>query len=141
MIIKVFSRQEVEAYKTGEKTILISIRDAGSKKANIQKGWQKIMFLDFDDIDRQIGDYRLFTLDDANKICGFVEKSVRVLGKDIIVVINCEAGISRSAAVGLFLERVYNNKDRHKQYPLANKKVYTTLLNRYWNRCEGEYGK
>ena len=141
MKIKVFSRLKVEQYKPGEKTVLISIRDSDSEKANIQKGWRGIMFLDFDDIDRQIGDLKLFSVNEANLILMFMEECVRILGKDITVVINCEEGIGRSAAIALVLERVYNEYDAYKQYPWATKKVFNVLMEVYYVYREKENEK
>ena len=134
MIIKVFSRQCVEAYVPSEKTIFISIRDPEQEKANIQKGWFGTIFLDFHDIDIQIGNYKLFNQHDADSIVMFMEECIKVLGKGITVVVNCEAGISRSAAIAIVLEKVYNKYDANKKYPFANRKVCSLLTERYWEK-------
>ena len=70
---------------------------------------------------------RLFNEEDANQILTFVEK---IKDKVEILLVHCEAGISRSPAAAGALSLIYNNTDQEffclPFHP--NMKVYNTIL-------------
>lgn len=60
----------------------------------------------FDDVD--FGEENCITVDDAKKILSFVESKI---DKVSFIVVQCEAGISRSAGVCAGLMKIYNGDD------------------------------
>ncbi len=75
-------------------------------------------------------DIKLFTDKDAKNILDFVETCKK--GIDLIVV-HCEAGISRSAGVAGALSLIYNRTDKEffEGYFSPNMLVYWKILNAY----------
>lgn len=92
----------------------------------------------FDDVDIKYNDdITLFDKDIAHNI---VSKLSEYLNDNIkIILINCDAGISRSAAVGMALNDImYTSKDNlHTNtagdFSLYNRFVYKTLIDEYYN--------
>lgn len=119
MRIKVFSRQNVEKFITDMPHIVISVRDPGSMRANLPDNPNRIaeLYLDFDDIDAA----------SILKVVGLTYPYIN------LVVVNCEAGISRSAGIagalslliGLTDTEFFNPRGPYK----PNRWVYRTLLN------------
>lgn len=103
-------------------------------KISIENGWATTLFSKFDDIDVEIEGYQVFTKYHAIAILEFVEGLANVLTKSGSyvniekIIINCEAGISRSVAVMVALEKIFNGIDVYNAYPLLNKKVYSTII-------------
>jgi len=118
--------------------IIISIRSPETEKPSIpfSKSNEGILFLAFHDLDHMpegkgivLGaskPYILFDEDMAKKIWGFVEK---FKDKVQLIVVNCEAGISRSAGVAAALSKALNGDDDDffAKY-LPNRLVYRALL-------------
>ncbi len=161
MKIQVMSRREIEEFKSDEKHIVISISDPNSEKVKIISKPIDILSLQFHDVDKpliprdkctvckgtgylpeykNINDghcYRCTTMLDiklfshyyAQNIFDFVE----IYKKDVnLIIVHCEAGISRSAGVAGALSLIYNGSDEYyfKKY-LPNMFVYRKILNMY----------
>lgn len=136
MNIYVFSQKDIENYakeKHDTATLLISITAHGLEKANVRanskNNIQKILFLEFDDTDN---DKDGIQRKDATRIRTFLIKNIPKYNIDTILV-NCNAGQSRSAGVAAALMYYFNNDDtpifgNYKYTP--NMKCYRTVLNR-----------
>lgn len=161
MKIKVLSRQAFEEFESEENYIAISITDPKSEKVQPNDGLFTMLSLQFHDIDKPLVardkctackgtgylpeyknindghcyrcttmlDIKLFTDQQAEQILNFVEK----YGKEVdLLVVHCEAGISRSAGVAGALSLIYNGSDQYyfDNY-LPNMLVYRKILNIY----------
>lgn len=101
-------RWRAECERFTSQQAVISITDPGQVAARID-GEPEVLRLDFYDItetapdDARFGPETLFTAEKASKLAAFVEKLNAAPGS-VDVVVHCEAGICRSAAVALFVE-------------------------------------
>jgi predicted protein tyrosine phosphatase len=131
----ILGRESVEKYQLQRPHVVISVRDPGSEKAMLPGEMTRLdaLFLEFDDLDGPYPSEKiiLFNKGHAAMILGFFEK-----WKDRVdtFVINCEAGISRSAGIGAALCKIcgYDDSRFFKQF-CPNRLVYRTIL-------EGRYG-
>jgi len=119
LIKAIISRDEVVKYsmnnfkdlKIDENTVIISITDPGSKfiSMDILNKFKDNLSIQFWDIEEQIGNYKPISIEQAKVIKDFVIKN-----KDNNFIVHCEAGMSRSAAVGLFIYYIIeHNEDRY----------------------------
>ncbi len=94
----------------------------------LKPGWEHILHLKFYDIDRDQGDWKTISDEQAEILVEWLEGL-----KDKIngVLAHCEAGISRSAAVAIFIRDVYQ-AELKRPAPLYNRGVYTKLLETYF---------
>jgi len=127
--INIYSRRQVERLIPSNKSILISITDPGRKHPNVSEAWRslKLHFHDLDEArdksDKLINEWH------AVSILNFLR-----LTQPEEIVVNCEAGISRSAGVAVALEEILNeNKQAFKKYPNHNRRVASTIL-QTWQR-------
>lgn len=161
MNIKVLSRREMEEFKSDENHIVISISDPNSEKVKIISKPIDILSLQFHDVDKRLIktencdlcegtgylpiykningghcyrctdkiDVKLFTDEEAEWILAFVNDYIE---KIELIVVHCEAGISRSAGVASVLSLIYNGSDEYyfKHY-IPNMLVYRKILNVY----------
>jgi len=128
----VLSRDMVEKYNVQEKHIVISIGDPDQPRAKLPELDSRVnaLFLKFSDIDREV-DYptaKLFTKEQAKEIWTFFQ-----LYKDKIntIVVNCEAGISRSSATAAALAKAIGQDiedSKFFKYYLPNRFVYRMIL-------------
>lgn len=93
----------------------------------------KILRLQFHDINKVVGDWKLFNILDAQLILGFTERYIGIVD---FFIVHCEAGISRSAGTAAALSKIYNGTDEYifscgKYIP--NMWVYQTILNKKFN--------
>lgn len=100
----VLSREEVEAYspESGRKTVCISITDPTTRLASLKGGYADVLRFAFHDLEQDaiglatdVGKVRLMDVLDAQAIVAF---AVQHADADVLVV-HCEAGISRSRSV------------------------------------------
>lgn len=82
---------------------LISIRSPGFEVL-LRPGWKHLLILEFNDIDRKMPPWKLFDKDQAKQVIDFVESLPDEVDS---IMVHCEAGISRSAAVALFIKDCY----------------------------------
>jgi predicted protein tyrosine phosphatase len=136
--IKVFSRQNVEKFLTDLPHIVISVRDPGSERVNLPDNPNRIaeLYLDFNDIDCNkfipdcTPDIKTFSGEDAASILKVVGLTYPYIN---LIVVNCEAGISRSAGIAGALSVLLGIGDEAYFTPKGpyspNRFVYRTLLN------------
>jgi predicted protein tyrosine phosphatase len=131
--INICSRSQVQMLLPSEDSILISITDPGKVHPRISKGW-RFLRLKFHDLDQARNEEdRLISKKDATLILEFIKVTIP---KEIII--NCEAGISRSGGVAVALEEILNgDRKAFKKYPNHNRLVTTTIL-RVWQERLGE---
>jgi len=150
MKIIVASRQSVygvvKRLQTDEpdsKVIVISITDPKSEPVNLPLLDLDVLRLQFHDLDKTYPisgpAIVLFNTDMAHQIKGFVEERIdwvensRSGFDDLIIVVNCEAGISRSAGVAGALAKYFYGDDSmffsNASKYLPNRLVYRLLLN------------
>ena len=119
-----------------EGTVMISISAPGNP-ADLKEGWEDVLRLEFDDvikIPRNMPEIRAFCMDDADLIHEFVDRHVAA-GKDFAV--HCDAGVSRSVAVGVFLIEVHGgdlNLHAIHTTDAANSRVTSGLMRKYWRQ-------
>ena len=106
-------------------SVLIMITSPESEFPKVDGKWNEILFLKFHDIEWREGKmssddnlYEPFSEVQALQILDFVTKNIN---KDIFV--SCDAGISRSTAVVVALEQIFNSKDVSDSYPHHNRFV------------------
>lgn len=126
-----------------EKHIVISITSATNQEIVLPNNINRVsqLFLKFDDV--QDIDSRVIYFDQsmADDILTFVEKHLTSIS---LIVVQCQAGLSRSVAVGSALSKILNyTDDAIYTKGTPNMFVYTTILdyffgNRYW---KNEYPK
>ena len=162
MKIKVMSRREIEDFKTDENHIIISITDPNSEKIKVNRtNLFDMISLQFHDVSKKLVkredckicngtghleffaeinnghcyscttaiDIILFNVKMAKHILDFV--NMWKYSVDLIIV-HCEAGISRSAGVASALSLILNGTDDYyfKHY-LPNILCYRKILNVY----------
>ena len=123
------SEREAEDFKTDVPYIHISIRSPKTDDAYIgdNESCKGSLFLKFHDLDRKYNDYKLFDSLDAHKILKFVNHFIEEIE---LIVVNCEAGVSRSAGVAGALSKLINGDDsEYFKHSLPNMLVYRTILN------------
>ena len=142
MNIIVKSRQEIESLIFESPYIVVSISDPYSARPVIRANSNllKTLYLQFHDIDNYIPNDKneidkkpitYFAQSQARNIIDFVKEFI---GKDVTLIVHCEAGICRSAGVAASLSKCILGHDSRyfKQY-IPNMLVYQTIINE-WNK-------
>lgn len=143
MIFKVMSRRNASKYTYSTECvfdcIIISITDVGSFPNHFNKEnkyVKAILPLQFDDVD--YGQDNCITSEDARMIVDFVS---RWSNKVNLVIIHCEAGISRSAGVCAALMKIFNGNDfeifDNPRYA-PNMSCYRSVLESYFGSYNSE---
>lgn len=128
MRIRYTSRQNVSTLIGDRSCALISITTGPGTHPDLIGAWGAIYRIKFDDVDpsnQSMGsvEFKLFTEEQANDILDFV------LAVDpSVLVVNCDAGMSRSCGVMVALEQIFNDRVVAINYPLHNRWVASTLL-------------
>lgn len=134
MKILVFSRQDAtqNSYVINENCVMISIRNIKSEPPMfaVNSHIQDILSLVFDDEENQtIG----MNYIQANLISKFVDKWK---DKVDLIIVHCEAGVSRSAGVAAAIGKYLNNDDtfifKNRRY-VPNMNCYRLTLNALYN--------
>lgn len=117
---------------------VISITTPGDGEAELHDGWVAVMRLAFDDVDAPEGADVAFDALMARDIVLWV-----FAHKDEIdmLIVHCDAGISRSAAVAKWVAETFG-LPFPEGYPLYNKRVYRMLVEAArWEEegCDGKY--
>lgn len=118
------SQKEAQARPACPSWAVISITGSCTYPTNLKDGWERVLRLEFDDIDIEEEPYQMFTEQQAREVIAFVQDCT-LCGIDGILV-HCHAGVSRSAAVSKWIA------DRYllpfpSSYMLYNKHVYKVL--------------
>lgn len=124
------SRADIESgFYPGGSAALISISDVGNTPPTPDDQYTDQLNVFFADADVQVGGVQLITALDAENIHDFAATHVGN-GIDYIVV-NCEAGMSRSAGCAAALAKIHNDDDMEiiNSKPMYNRKVYAEIVN------------
>lgn len=133
MEIFVYSRQALEAARPHEVphviiSITSSVDDVAHLRANeTRRGVLRLSFPDAEASSDRFPEGELFSRAHAAQIWNFVDQHRSQIER---VLVHCDAGVSRSAAVGAALARVLNGDDAEffgGRYS-PNMRVYRTLL-------------
>lgn len=131
--VDVYSRFQAEGLDPRPGTAVISISNPGSPPVNLKEGWEAILRLQFDDVVRPVSgipDLILFGEQHVRAIQDFLKENH---GKDFVI--HCEAGVSRSVAIGLYLQDAHEAK--LTTYAIhtttgANARVHSGLMRDHW---------
>ena len=135
MKIKVFSRIEAQNYVPPKNSAIISIGGTFEEELGIipifHSNFEYVLRLKFDDIDKEINGLILFNDNHCQQIFNFCKiiPEINFLG------IHCAAGISRSAAVGIFIDKYFcnNSNDIISKKPFYNRYVLRKLEENFQN--------
>lgn len=126
----------VESYS---KTFFISINDSmgTSEKPYFKKNHSNVLNMFFDDIEEAIktkyGVTKPFSEDDGKELLNFITANIY----KTVCIVHCSAGISRSGAVGLFINDYsrsdYSEFKKENPYIQPNQLVLRTLNRLYRN--------
>jgi predicted protein tyrosine phosphatase len=139
MRVDVYNREQAIGLEPTEGTVMISISSPGDQ-ANLKEGWEDILRLEFHDVVRipkNMPEIRAFCTTHVDAVHEFVDKHVAA-GKDFAV--HCDAGVSRSVAVGMFLEEIHGgdlNLHAIHTTAAANSRVSRGLFKKYWKQRLG----
>lgn len=102
---------------------------------DLHLGKPLVLSLCFDDVIESVGGYRLFSPHHAELVLDFADSA-----KDVeTLVVQCDAGISRSAAVALFVAAHYNHDlaefRRLNPFIVPNRLVIRMLNEAGWERA------
>lgn len=123
--------------------IMISIHDRHQEPAKLQSGWKDVLRLSFHDMDIPKEGMDLFSTKDAKELIAFIDKHADVER----VVVHCNMGVSRSAAVAMFISeqqdralfqqgRSFFHPDKPAQY---NRLVYSVLNATLWGNAPSAF--
>jgi len=115
----IISRKEMrEMYRLfDKKCVLISIYDPCEKPLNLNY-FNKELYISFFDITSSIGGCSIISDSESKLIKDFI-----IQNKDKKFIINCEAGKSRSAGVGLAIECLLEFNGNKYEYSISNSKI------------------
>ena len=130
MRIVLCNRETVESFAIPEWHIMISISTPGDKASLPQNPRRRdTLALEFYDLSSPLEGYQIFTEDMAQEIWDFV--SIWWPGHErLLLIIHCDAGLSRSPAIAAAISKRYTGDDSHyfKRY-LPNSLVYRIMMN------------
>lgn len=123
--------------------VIVSIHDRVQGPAALQTGWKDVLFLSFHDTDVAKDGYDLFNEEQAGQVIDFIARHADVER----IVVHCNMGVSRSAAVAMFIAdqqdrnlfqqgRAFFHPDRPPQY---NRLVYSTLNRVLWGSAPSAF--
>lgn len=128
--IRFLPRPVAERYIPAANSVLISIHDVSEAAATLQPGWLDVLVLRFHDTDGQQMGLEVFSETQAREVLAFAQRHQEC---DELVV-HCQMGHSRSAAIAIYLSERYGapcfkeqravNWESWKSY---NKLVYRRL--------------
>lgn len=129
--IKHYSALAIKDIVPYPNTILISIAGREKDFPQVQNGYRNILRIAFHDIKGPLKGFTLFDESHARQIINFVQRNMPVEH----IKIHCEAGISRSSAVRVFLHEIFSGEFIGNKQPcdLHNKHVYKVLKSAYKN--------
>lgn len=130
--VRFLSRPAAEAAPASADAVVVSLIDPGTPPPQLGTAWCDVLqlaFFDADDdlVDAAVGQgLRVCEADDARRILAFLDQWHERLDGPGDVIVHCEQGISRSAAVAKFCARRYG-VDFPWDYPFANRRVLRLL--------------
>ncbi len=119
---------------------LISVRGSKDRKADIKAQFKDVLFLEFDDIEFEIIGFKTMDPSQAKLIYDFVTKNLDSGVRNIVC--QCEAGISRSAAIAAAILRSASCDDKQIfNFYCPNKHVYDLVLAESQKRLDSDVAK
>lgn len=137
-IISFHSRHVAERLAAPPMSVLISIYDRSEARIVPQPGWQDVLFLRFHDSDGSHLGLEQFSPEQAQQTLDFVHKHLDAYQ----LVIHCQMGRSRSAALALFFSDLLavpcfnGTAPVDPKYNQQNRRVLRLL----WEALEGDGG-
>jgi len=130
MYLHIKNRQEIGmGFIPKEDAVLISITVPESSFVMYNKEYKDVLGLKFHDIDTQsdLLGLKVISKDDVKQIYEFVNKYKNNINH---IVVNCDAGQSRSAGVAAALAKILNGDDMEifKAKPTLNRMVYSRVM-------------
>lgn len=129
--VQFMSRQRAEGFRPWRNMAMISVTDPSEQPAKLSPDFRAVLRLSFHDVlHSSMTDVKFFSRDDVDNIIAWLN-ALHAHQDTIDVVVHCEAGISRSAAIALFIEDAYGVKlhQREKAHD-ANLRVLHALCRR-----------
>jgi hypothetical protein len=126
------SRPQAEATPGTPNGVVVSLFDPGSPGPALQSGWRDVLSLAFFDADEDLVPFAreqgmvVCEPEHAQQILAFLDWWHAAEEGPSAVVVHCEQGISRSAAVAKFCARRYG-LDFRWDYPFHNRRVLRLL--------------
>lgn len=123
--VKFCGRKDAEAMPALRDWAVISITDPLSAfgPAKLQDGWHLVLRMEFHDVDVEEEPYVLMDAEMAGQIVSFVRDMAQEVEG---ILVHCNAGVSRSAAVAFWIADEYN-LPFNRNYQLHNNHVYKQL--------------
>ena len=121
------SQARAEYFKPMKREAIISITGSCHPRANLRKGWSRVLRLVFDDVERPGFGAIPFDTYHAEVILIWLDA---VVGKVDKVFVHCQAGRRRSAAVAKFIAEKYDLPGGIRVYEEHNGRVYRILTRR-----------
>jgi len=136
MKVDVYSRRQAVALDPVAGTVIISI-SSPADRAPLKKGWEDILRLEFHDVTIDPDEARTRGIDSiqGKPIVWFSEDHVKAVEffvhqhKDKNFVVHCDAGVSRSVAVGLFLREIFVEVELNT-HAINTTRAYNSLVHR-----------
>lgn len=120
------SRDEAEAATPLADWAVISIHDYYQDPAELKEGWQAVLQIGFYDEDLAIPGLETFSSEQADSVIAFIERVAPTVNG---ILVHCNYGISRSAAMAKYIALSYG-LSFPADYNRFNKRVYRKLLER-----------
>lgn len=119
---------------------IVNTNDSDEELVSLSSVWDKSAQLVFDDINQETMGFQLFTKDNALTILNAVlDDGLSVSSRYEHIIIHCTAGVSRSAAIALFLNQLYAGVKitelARNGWLCFNSKVFWVLLEAYDELC------
>ena len=120
------SKQQIKSTQYNqikEKHIVISISGSGDEETIIPPNPHRLsqLFLKFDDIEDIMDNYIFFDRSMAQEILDFVEKYCNQIS---LVIVQCQAGLSRSVAVASALSKIINFSDPYNFHIFLKESIF-----------------
>lgn len=124
-------RADAAQYVPTPGSLLISINNPDEELLTPQPGWKGVLFLKLHDVDTPAPGLKVFDEEQARMVLAFISPNIRTVRE---VVVHCQAGMSRSGGLAIFLSE-YLGLPCYKaqtpvdglRWPLYNRKVYSTM--------------
>lgn len=125
--VDVYSRKQACLLIPDSSTCLISLSnpDTDYHDCPNYEGWRAVLRQEFYDLDNSWAGYEIFGDEHASELLAFVCQY-----QDANFVVHCDAGVSRSVAVGTFMRDFLDFEKHQHSYKLEddlNRLVYKTL--------------
>lgn len=128
--IRFLPRVVAAAYRPAPGSVLISIHDGSEPPLTPQGGWTAVLYQRYHDTDAADQGLEVFSAEQAREVLLFAERHQHCAE----LVVHCQMGHSRSAAVAIFLSELYGvpcfkeqRKVNWESWPVYNRLVYRRL--------------